>query len=267
MVFGTGILTGHFWDVTAVFFIVIIHELGHALSALWFGWRLTSIELLPFGGVAKVDEYGNRSTFEEFVVTLAGPLQHLWLPLISFLLLATPYWNEANHNMFLLHNHMLLLFNLLPIWPLDGGKLLMLLLSKWVPFRSAYRQTLILSFFILLLLSLYMIISKTFLLNFFVIAVFLGFSIIKEWKQQRYVFMRFLLECWKSSQRGQLKERNLLVSPDMTLSEILEGFYKNKHHRIVVKDKNTEKEIEEKVLLDAFFNKHSYHYTIGQLLY
>ncbi|GGH85835.1 stage IV sporulation protein FB [Pullulanibacillus pueri] len=266
IVFGTGILTGQFWDVITVFFIVIVHEMGHALAALKFGWRLTSVELLPFGGVAKVDEHGTRSFKEELIVTLAGPFQHLWLPLVSHLLLMTPYWNEANHAMFIERNEMILIFNLLPIWPLDGGKIIMLIFSKRFPYRLAYRYSLLCSLLFLVVLSVWIVFLQAFLLNFFIIAGFLTFTIINEWRHQRYVFMRFLLERWRDSKTRSFKEKTLLVTPETTLTEILEGFYKDKLHRIVVKGPTNHKEIDEKLVLEAYFNRHLYHHSIGHLL-
>ncbi|WP_188693563.1 M50 family metallopeptidase [Pullulanibacillus camelliae] len=266
IVFGTGVLTGHFWDVTAIFFIVMMHELGHALAALFLGWRLTSIELLPFGGVAKVDESGTRPFQEEFIVTLSGPMQHLWLPFVSFLLLMTPYWNATNHEMFLEKNWMILLFNLFPIWPLDGGKLLLIVLSRYFPYRRAYRLALLSSFLFLMLLTLWVAFHRTILLNYFVIALFLLVMLIKEWRQQRYVFMRFLLERWQHSALNELKSMTVSVPSDMALMDVVEMFYKDRHHQIKIQGKNEEYLITEKHVLNAFFNGNYYNQAIGKLL-
>lgn len=254
MVLGAGIITGHFWEVAIVFFIIIIHECGHTLAALWFGWRLESIEILPFGGVAKVDEHGTRPLKEEWVVTLAGPIQHLWLPLVSFLFLQSSFWNVENHHLFLQRNWMILIFNLLPIWPLDGGKILFLLLSHRYPYQKAYRAALILSSLFLLITTIWVVLQTSFLLNYTVIAIFLCFSIYKEWKQQQYVFMRFLLERLNRKAGSSQRTREITVTPDSIPMWIFSQFYKGSTHRIFIKGPGDGREIDEETLLNAYFS-------------
>jgi len=266
IVFGTGILTGHFWDVTATFFIIMMHELGHAYAALFFGWRLTSMELLPFGGVAKVDESGTRPFQEELIVTLSGPMQHFWLPFVSSALLLTPYWNMTNHEMFLEKNWMILLFNMFPVWPLDGGKLLLIVLSRYFPYRRAYRLALLFSFLFLTLLTIWVVFHRTILLNYFVIALFLLAMLIKEWRQQRYVFMRFLLDRWQKATLDHLEGVTVCVPKDMMLMHVVEKFYKDRHHRIMIQGKKEQHIITEKHVLNAFFNENYYDQAIGKLL-
>lgn len=53
-------MTGYFREVLMVFLIVFIHELGHAGAAHYFKWRIHKVELLPFGGVAEVEDSGNK---------------------------------------------------------------------------------------------------------------------------------------------------------------------------------------------------------------
>lgn len=126
-----------------LFFIVFCHELGHAVAAKYFGCRLRKIELLPFGGVSETEEYGNRPYHEELIVVLAGPFQHLVLIGFSWIAYAIfPFWSQADHQIFLFHNAALFIFNLLPIWPLDGGKLLQLAACKIWPYRTAQKWAL-----------------------------------------------------------------------------------------------------------------------------
>jgi stage IV sporulation protein FB len=254
LVLGAGILTGHFWEVVTVFFIVIVHECGHTFVALRFGWRLESVEILPFGGVAKVDEHGTRPLKEEWWVTIAGPLQHLWLPIISFSLLGSSFWNAENHHIFMERNWMIFAFNLLPIWPLDGGKVLLLLLSTRFPYQKAYRFALILSSLFLLMMTFWVIYQTAFLLNYTVIALFLVASIYKEWKQQQYVFMRFLLERWNRKDRPLKPMKDITVTPDFLPMRIFGLFYKGATHRIFIKGLGERKEIDENTLLDAYFS-------------
>ena len=67
-----GIFTARFKELLLLFCIVLIHELGHAFAAAHYNWRIKRIQLLPFGGVAELEEHGNKSLKEELVVVIAG---------------------------------------------------------------------------------------------------------------------------------------------------------------------------------------------------
>lgn len=265
-VFGAGIITGHFWEVVTVFFIVVVHELGHTSAAIYYKWRISEIELLPFGGVAKVQEFGNKPLKEELIVTLAGPIQHIWLPVFSYCLTLTDFWNAANHTMFLEKNIMILLFNLLPVWPLDGGKLLHLFLSKSFPFKAAYRLTLIHSCCIIGGLSILFLSLFSFSLNYLIITCFIVFVILKEWQNRNYVFMRFLIDCWRQSESKNGRCRRIVVTPNMPLVKIFDSFYRGASHLVIVKNTQQEIKINEKDLLEAFFKGNHHNRAVGEWL-
>ncbi|MFC7393196.1 M50 family metallopeptidase [Scopulibacillus cellulosilyticus] len=264
-VLAAGLITGHFWDIVIVFFIVFIHECGHAAAAMIVGWRVTAIELLPFGGVAKVEDHANRPLKEELFVTIAGPLQHLWLPAVSYLLAPTEFWSYSHHHLFLTYNTMILLFNLLPVWPLDGGKLLYILLMRRLPFKKAYHYSLIISLIILVLLTVFLLIFYPFLLSYFVVASFLGLSIYKEWRQRQYVFMRFLLSRWREYQDKSKYYKPLIVPPNMPIINILDLFYRGMDHQIIIRNHNKQRVINEGDLLNLYFSGHYARHRIGEL--
>ena len=109
-------LTGHFREFTVFFLIIIIHELGHIIGGLYYNWPIKKIILLPFGGLTIFDQKLNCPLKEELIVTLLGPIFQ-----IIFYCLCI---NLFKDNMILTKYHYpLLLFNLIPIIPLDGSKL------------------------------------------------------------------------------------------------------------------------------------------------
>ena len=73
------IVTGYFVELITLFAIVFVHELGHVAAARGFGWNVLEVKLLPFGGVAEVEEAGSLPSKEEAIVAIAGPLQNLWM--------------------------------------------------------------------------------------------------------------------------------------------------------------------------------------------
>jgi Zn-dependent protease len=113
-------------SLVLLFGSVLAHELGHALTARAFGIGTSEILLLPIGGVAKIEQEP-RSGRQEVVIAGAGPLVSLCLAGLAALptLLVGPVGVlHGVGSMLMWSNLMLGLFNLLPAFPLDGGRIL-----------------------------------------------------------------------------------------------------------------------------------------------
>lgn len=201
-----------------------------------------------------MDEHGNRPLKEEAIVVLAGPIQHIWLVAAAYCFYQMGIMNDYFFYMFLQYNLMIFLFNLLPIWPLDGGKFIFLWLSMKKPFPLAFKQTLTLSFLGLLLFSAVILVTEPLNINVWIINLFLFFSLYYEWKQRRYVFVRFLLERYygKKDTFGTLVP--LKVEEDELVIHVLERFQRGCKHPIIIENDGQEKrQLDENELLHAYF--------------
>ena len=143
-----------------LFACVVLHELGHSLVAQQFGVKVHDITLWPIGGVARLANMPKRP-LAEFVITAAGPLVNLILALLFgvaavaaigperlLTMIATGRgWfrlidaQDGTALLLLLtvQNLLLAVFNLIPAFPLDGGRLLRSFLAALLPFRAATR--------------------------------------------------------------------------------------------------------------------------------
>jgi stage IV sporulation protein FB len=117
--------------IMAVFCCVVLHELGHSLMAMRFGVRIKDIVLLPIGGVARMESIPEDPK-KEVAIALAGPAVSLFLAgmFLTLAFLSNEIGGRFDLSMFsgqwflllFVINTMLLLFNLLPAFPLDGGR-------------------------------------------------------------------------------------------------------------------------------------------------
>ncbi|MCM8781645.1 MAG: site-2 protease family protein [Candidatus Omnitrophica bacterium] len=133
--------------VLFIFSWVTIHELFHSLTARRFGVTVKDVTLFPIGGVASIGAFPKRPT-QEFLISLAGPMFNVLFSVIFFYplykilgpkILFSPSLRSWSHTFAYAFwiNPSLALFNLLPAFPMDGGRLLRSFLAQRIGFLRA----------------------------------------------------------------------------------------------------------------------------------
>lgn len=253
-------------ELSVLLSIVLFHELGHYTMASLFKWRIRSIMLWVFGGVMDTDEHGSRPIREEALVTIAGPFQHIIIYIILFFLTHVDMVPVSILELAYYYNTAILMFNLLPIWPLDGGKLLFLFFSAHVPYKKAYHSIIIFSMAMSILLLILQFLIFPFTLSTYLIMVFLFMENRSEWKQRYYVFIRFLLKRYE----GNISVKALhpiVVSHDFTLMEVFAFFKHEKKHPIYIAFPDDKRmSVDEAECLRSYFHDKQYNKTVGEIV-
>ena len=123
-------LLGHVERMLIAFTVVLMHELSHALVAESYGLRVERIEVWPFGGIARIDGLGSQDPEVEMMVAVAGPIQNFLLAALAWSIEGRTGLPTALVREFITLNLGLGVLNLLPVAPLDGGRLARVYLSR-----------------------------------------------------------------------------------------------------------------------------------------
>ena len=218
-----GVAYALFLSILASLFLfvsVFLHELGHSLVSLRKGIKVREIILFIFGGIAVLESQPKGR--DELVVSFVGPLVSLSIALVFYLisLSGIPLLKEFSDVLFRI-NLAIALFNLLPAFPLDGGRILRGYLTEKIGFRKA---TIVcgelgksLAIFLAIIGLFYNI-----WLTFIAVFIYLGAS-----EEEKLSKIESILE--KLKVRDIMTKDVKTVSPEMTVEEFLEFVFENRH--------------------------------------
>ncbi|GAB6138379.1 site-2 protease family protein [Halanaerobaculum tunisiense] len=234
-------ISGLFVKACLSFVVVVVHELAHSIVAIRKGVTVNEIELLPFGGVAKFRDLIQLAPKTEMQVAIAGPAINLLLAAVILLLfryqIIDPSWGS-----FILKTNLTIgLFNLLPVLPLDGGRILRAKLTASLGFKEATYQVLKWSKYLAGVVAILAVASLYYdYVNFslLIICFFIYFTALKEGQYTPYILMQYI-----AKKKGQVLNQEvvsieqLIAFGDTPLKEIVDRLVPNKFHTVLVVDK------------------------------
>ncbi|PJI10293.1 MULTISPECIES: M50 family metallopeptidase [Clostridium] len=251
-----------------VFIFVLLHEITHYLTARILGFSGFDIEILPFGAVLKLKDIEYATEREDFIISLSGPLLNLILAAIFYVL----FKNNFGYKVYSLCiiNFSLGIFNLMPAFPLDGGRLLRDMLSCKLNYRKSNEITIGVSIFIGIIFCIFSLIGVFFNiknLNMLVVAFFILFCSFKEKGRMVYIVMGDILR--KKIiflRKGYIENRMISVSDQNNLINSLKIMDKNKYTVFTVLNEEMKviDLIYEEEILDAL--KNYGNITFGELV-
>lgn len=227
---------------------VLLHETGHALVAKKLGYRLDKFILLPYGACLSYRQVC-FSPEDEIKIAIAGPAVNFF-----FLMLSAALWwfFPATYSFtyyFSLANAVTFLFNLLPAYPLDGGRIFISFLSKSDKRKLGYQITQWLNFAFSMLFFFFFLLSVFFGLNitYLVISIFLFSGSFDGKKQGRYAFA---LEGISSKKQEKILAVKTLYFPSSaTLLTAIRKLSTNKWNILYIREAETLRTVHENELL------------------
>lgn len=230
--------------IISVFVLVTIHELCHSLVAKKFGVIVREITLLPIGGIASMGSIPEKPQ-QEFEISLAGPMFNiliailLFLPLYNVLGAKTLFspslqtWTQSVAYLFWI-NLALAIFNLLPAFPMDGGRILRSFLAPKVGYLRATKIAVNFGHAFALIFGFIGLISQPPHVLLIIIAIFIYMAASSEETQ---VELKEVLKNFKVS--DILPKEFLTLSPEATISKALEVvFHSHQEDFPVMEEKN-----------------------------
>lgn len=213
----------------------IIHELGHFVVADKLEYKLNKIKLLPFGAVLSGDEYFIKDK-DEFLIVIAGPLTSLFVTIFFCALWWICPEIYQYTSTFAYSNFNIFLVNLLPIYPLDGGRILKLILSKFFEKEKALKLTKTISFVLTILMFLFYILSAFYKINYS-LGIFSVFLIIGLFNNKE---LKYFLKPRTFLNKNLIKGVGVnikAISSEATILEMYKLLEPNKINYIIVLDK------------------------------
>lgn len=231
------LITGFSPIVIPYLFAVILHELGHAFVAKKLGYKLNKIWILPYGACLTLDDFA-FNPHDEIKIAIAGPIVNICLIILTM----SMWWifpiTYIYTYTFVISNFSLAVFNLLPAFPLDGGRVMVGLLSLNNKRKFAFKIVTIINLFIPFALFALFLISLFFTANisYLTISIFLIIGIFDTKFQGKYSPLLYEFSAKENKEIYQVK--HICVTPKIKLYKIMSEINRHKYNIIYIKLNN-----------------------------
>lgn len=222
------LFAGYYWgrltEISVLFASVLLHELGHVFAAHRMHIRVEEIELFPFGSVAKMEDITKYGGFVEALIAASGPA-------VSGVLALLLHFISTDKDIIVQcakYNMILCFFNLLPVLPMDGGRILRNFLLHIMGYKKATRILILWGRALAILLlgiNAYMLLKGSCDISAAVVAVFVYIGTIKESKYCAYYYLLSSNSRKSYSVRSKrIKRRVIKAFPDTYIRQLVNQF-------------------------------------------
>lgn len=182
-------LTGQFKTILIFLAISFIHECGHLMMCLLFKVKVLKINVLPFGFNLETKDKIKVKSYQEALIYFAGPAMYFLVNILLRILKNKFLISSVSFNFAMNANLVINLFNLLPIYPLDGFRIVNSFLQLFLPYKKTLKYSLFFSLFFTTGLIIY---------NFYnfqiVVTIFIILMQVKYIKEIPLLYQTFLID-------------------------------------------------------------------------
>lgn len=216
---------GEFFEFIFYVTSVLLHELAHAFVAKRLGYKMSEIKLMPYGAML-VGDMSDASLKEEIIIASAGPFASILMALLTTAL----WWIEPTTYVytqsFAQINFCLAIINLIPVFPLDGGRVMLGILSFFMTREKAYKKLRIVGFVGASIFACAFVVSCVFGANISLatMSAFLLLSTMQEGEKSNYIALVEKFSLQKKLTKGA-KVRCVAISSLAEAKRLL-GFFR-----------------------------------------
>lgn len=228
-------LIGYFKEFSIIIYLIVIHEIGHCLFASLFNKNILKINIYPFGGESLIDIKPSTKIIYEIIILITGPLFQLLAAYVLINIANNLDEKEIIKNI----NNALIVFNLLPIYSLDGGKIINNILNIFLSIKKSFEISIIISYLTIIFIIIYF--NKDISLSIIYMIIFLSIKTYKEISMYNYNYNSFMLDRFLN--KYHFKDKKIVENSKM--------YYRNKYNLV----KNNDKYYTENDILIKKFGK------------
>lgn len=223
------IVSGYINYLIIFLVIMFFHEIGHIITIKLLGYKINKMIIYPTGGIIKTNISINIPSIHLFLISVSGVAMQL------LLFLLVPESGVNNYQIFYLLNKSLIIFNLIPIIPLDGFKIYLSIVENIFSYRISVKIMFIISFISLFILFYY---TKSIIVLLFLYIANINFFLNYQYYMNKFLLERYLykisfkkrkyvdnINSIFKSRYNYIKYDNIYLEEGDVLKNIFQSFY------------------------------------------
>lgn len=225
-----------------ILFVGLIHEISHLMTSRKFGIPIKKLRIMPFGIELQLETSYISDPIHEIMIAFAGPFSNVIMLISAYILNKYNILNKDFTNYFIIVNFIMAVLNLIPIVPLDGGRILKSILILTIGTAQAYKSVFIISKIFLgifLATGIFMIYWTKFNISLLLASVFLALNLFKEKEDSDFIRMRqIILSKEKMFNKGFMKSTIITALYNTPAQKIIKLIRYSQFYVIIVVDED-----------------------------
>lgn len=221
--------------------VVLVHELSHVFCAMALKVRVKNIALMPFGMAARMPSNLVKHPKKEILIALSGPFSNVLMLILAYAL-SRAQVITANLFLFYIANLSVLLLNLIPIPPLDGGRVARAVLFHWFGIARGVKCMKVLtkvSVMLIFSLGIFSAVLSRGNVSLLIICAFLIYSLAEEKRNSEILVMRsFIYEKERLNKSGMIPAKHILMQENVPLKTLLRKLNYSSFYLVTVVDRD-----------------------------